>query len=299
MLKEKLSRVITGDQKRTIKSAYSRIKIFLVKQFMSYDGAMLRATLKKMGMSESDTVMVHANFKQDSGFRGTPLDLVNALMGTFGKEGNLLMVSIPFRGYAYDYLLKMKPFRKNRTISMMGLVTETFRKTSGVMRSLHPTHPVLAFGKDRAWLVEDHEMSQFPCGAGTPYEKFRQLRGKILFFDVGFGAITFMHYVEDMLKDKLPFKLYHDEPFTVTAYDENNIRYEIKTFVFNKKVVRNVRKLEEEMLRLNLIKTAKVGNSNLVLVNAEDVVTCMTSMVESGNFFYDDWDKPVGQASSI
>jgi len=40
---------------------------------------------------------------------------------------------------------------------------------------------------------------------------------------VGFGAITFMHYVEDMLKDKLPFKLYHDEPFTVTAYDENNI----------------------------------------------------------------------------
>jgi aminoglycoside 3-N-acetyltransferase len=297
MLKEKLSRLITENQKRTIKSAYSRIRNFLVNHFMSYDEAMLRSALRKISISESDTVMVHANFESDSGFRGIPLDLVNALKGFFEKEGNLLMVSIPFRGYAYDYLMKMKPFRKNRTISMMGLVTETFRKTDGVIRSLHPTHPVLAFGKDSVWLVEGHEKSQFPCGAGTPYEKFRQLNGKVLFFDVGFGAITFMHYVEDMLKDKLPFKLYHDQLFTVTAYDENDIKYEIKTFAFNKNVVRNLRKLEEEMLKRDLIKTVKVGNSNLVVVNAEDVVTCMTSMVESGNLFYDDWDKEIGITS--
>jgi hypothetical protein len=106
-----------------------------------------------------------------------------------------------------------------------------------------------------------------------------------------------MHYVEDMLKDKLPFKLYHDQLFTVTAYDENDIKYEIKTFAFNKNVVRNLRKLEEEMLKRDLIKTVKVGNSNLVVVNAEDVVTCMTSMVESGNLFYDDWDKEIGITS--
>src|SRR5208283_2276518 len=101
MLKEKLLRLITEDQKRTIKSAHSRLRKFLINHFMSYDEAMLLSALRKMGMSESDTVMVHANFEPDSGFRGTPLDLVNALKGFFGKKGNLLMVSIPFRGFAY------------------------------------------------------------------------------------------------------------------------------------------------------------------------------------------------------
>ncbi len=297
MLKEKISPYITGDQKRMIKSAYSRMKKFVVNHFMSYDEAMLRAAWKSMGISEADTVMVHANFKPDSGFAGTPLDLVGALMRFVGREGNLLMVSIPFRGSAHDYLLKKKPFRKNKTMSMMGLVTETFRKTDGVMRSLHPTHPVLAYGKDSAWLVAGHETCLFPCGAGTPFEKLRQSRGKILFFDVGFGAITFFHYVEDILKDKLPFKVYYDEPFSVTAYDEHDRLHEIKTFVFKKDIIRNTRIVEEEMTRRHLIKKCKVGNSHLMLVNAEDVVTCQTALMESGNLPYSDREKADGLIS--
>ena len=287
MLRRTFLKYLSTKKKLEIKSNYNKIKQFFVNVLLSYDGEMLKVKLKKMGIVETDTLMVHANFELASGFKGTPNDIVNALVELLGKDGNLLMVSIPFRGTAYDYLMKKKPFRLNKTMSMMGLITEAFRRKNGVLRSFHPTHPVLAYGKDSTWLVADHEKCEFPCGVGTPFEKFRRLKGKILFFDVSFLAITFFHYVEDLLKDKVPFNVYHEEPFSVVAYDENDHEHVIKTYVFNRSLIRNANKLEKEMLKLRLIKKGKIGNSTLILINAEDVVACQTSMVESGNLPYD------------
>ncbi len=290
MLRNKILQYLGEKKKLEIKSKYNKMKKSVVNFLLSYDGEKLKAKLRKMGIKETDTLMVHANFEPDSGFKGNPNDIVNALVELVGTKGNLLMVSIPYRGTAYDYLMKKKkPFRVNKTISMMGLITEMFRRKNGVLRSLHPTHPVLAYGKDDAWLIEGHEKCLFPCGIGSPFDKFRQLKGKILFFDVGFGAITFFHYVEDLVKEKLPFKIYHKECFTVTAYDQNNQECTIKTYAFNRKYVRNARKLEEEMSKQGLIIKGKVGNSSMLLVNAEDIVKCQTAMVESGNLPYESW----------
>ncbi len=287
MLRSLISRGISGDKKRAIKSKYNKLKIFLVNIFLSYDSDALKDGLKKLGIKDTDTILVHANFNADNGFKGEPLDIVNVLVDLVGTNGNLMMVSIPFRGTTYDYLKKNKPFKINKTISLMGLITEMYRRKEGVLRSFHPTHPVLVYGKDRAWLTADHEKCLYPCGVGSPFDKFRQLNGKILFFDVGFGAITFFHYVEDILKDKLPFEVYHNDPFLVEAYDKNNNKHVIETYAFSENISRRACKLEEEMEKQHLIKKGKVGNSRFLLVNAEDVVTCQTSMVESGNLPYD------------
>lgn len=287
MIRSTLSKHLSDKTKLSIKAKYGKIKTHLVLYLRSYTADDLRSRLRQIGVAETDTLLVHANFEQDSGFKGTPQDVVDALIQTVGLEGNLLMVSIPYRGTAYDYLKRNKPFRIRKTMSMMGLVTELFRRTEGVMRSLHPTHPVLVYGKDSSWLVEDHEKCMFPCGAGSPFDKFRQLNGKILFFDVDFTSITFFHYIEDHIKHKLPFDIYHSDPFSVTAYDYENREHTINTYVFNPQLVRNAAKLKSEMITNNLIIKARVGNSQLLLVEPEDVVSCMTSMVEAENYPYD------------
>lgn len=51
-----------------------------------------------------------------------------------------MAMSIPFRGSAYDYLSKGKPFYKDKTISMMGLITEIFRRRAGDEKEYQP-HP--------------------------------------------------------------------------------------------------------------------------------------------------------------
>ena len=286
MLREKVSQYLGDQKKLEIKAKYSKLKKGFATTFLSYDGEKLKKKLLSMGIKETDTLFMHSNFKQDSGFKGTPNDIVNAMVDLLGTKGNLLMVSIPFRGRAYDYLMRNKTFRVNKTLSMMGLITEAFRRREGVLRSFHPTHPVLVYGKDSEWLAKGHEKCVFPCGIGTPFDKFRQLNGKLLFFDVRFTSITFFHYIEDILKDKLPFDVYDEKLFTVTAYDQFNQPKTIKTYAFSRQA-RNADKIRAEMSKRNMIKEGKVGNSNMILVNAENVVSCFIDMVESGNLPYD------------
>lgn len=286
MIKTIASRCLTDRQKRWIKSKINEIKKSFANIYFRYDGNHLKAALKQMGIKESDTLLVHANFQPNSGFKGTPLDLVNALVELIGSQGTLMMVSIPFRGAAYDYLAQNKPFHVKKTLSMMGLVTELFRRKEGTLRSLHPTHPVLAFGKNAAWIVAGHERCLFPCGAGSPFEKFLKLGGKILFFDVSFGAITFFHYVEDLVKEKLPFPIYDEKLFTVTVYDDKDHLHTVQTYTFHKGLARNAEKLEEEMLKQQKVRRRRIGNSTLALVHAEDVVSTQAGMVEVGRLPY-------------
>ncbi len=157
MLKKKISQAISPKTKLKIKSKIRKIKTGVASSILSYDGTKLVDALKEIGIQENDTVLLHANFKPDSGFKGDPGDVVNVLKSFLGKKGNLLMVSIPFRGSGFDYLKKNKPFRLKKTMSMMGLITEMFRRSEGVKRSLHPTHPVLVYGKDSSMLTAAHE----------------------------------------------------------------------------------------------------------------------------------------------
>jgi len=285
-LRSTLSRLVSERHKRAIRSKLNEAKKRFAGALLGYDGAKLKARLRSAGVSESDTLLVHSNFEPDSGFQGTPLDLANALVELVGSKGNLLMVSIPFRGAAYDYLALGKPFNVRKTMSMMGLVTEMFRRRAGTVRSLHPTHPVLAYGKDAEWLVADHERCLYPCGPGSPLEKLHRLKGKLLFFDVSFGSITFFHYVEDLLKERLPFPIYSDRLFSVPAVDANGANHVIQTYAFSKEVPRAAEKLEAEMLRRGMIREGRVGNSRFQVVATADVVTCFTAMVEAGNLPY-------------
>jgi aminoglycoside 3-N-acetyltransferase len=171
-------------------------------------------------------------------------------------------------------------------MSMMGLVTEMFRRREGTLRSLHPTHPVLALGKDAGWLVAGHERCLFPCGRGSPFEKIHQAKGKILFFDVSFRSITFFHYVEDLLKERLPFPVYDERLFSVPVVDAEGNSRTLQTYAFSKTMRRKAEVLESEMERRGKIARGRIGNSRFCLVTAEDVVACFTDMVASGNLPY-------------
>lgn len=276
--------LLSQKQQRFIKAKLNSAKIWWVKSFRRYEAEDLKSALRDMGITESDTLMVHANFKPDSGFDGTPADIVTALAELVGEHGNLMMVSIPFRDTAYDYLEKNKPFNVKKTMSMMGLITEMFRRREGTLRSLHPTHPVLAIGKDAASLVADHESCLFPCGVGTPFEKLLQRKGKILFYDVGFGAITFFHFVEDVIKDRLPFPAYEDKLFSVTVIDHDGASRTVQTYAFTKNIRRDTDKVLEQMNIRGMVERRRVGNSNLILVDAENVLSVMESLVDAGDY---------------
>lgn len=260
-----------------------------VHAFRSYDSPQLIACLRSLGLKKGDTVLLHSGFDPLCGFRGSIGALTNAFLEVIGAEGNLLMVSLPYRSSSLEYLKNLKSFDVRRTPSMMGLVSEFFRRRPNVLRSLHPTHPMLACGPDAEWIVADHELCRYPCGPGTPFEKLVSLDAKAVFFNVPFDNFTFFHNLEHLVSSELPFELYTDEPFEVPVIDKSGESKTVTTFVFSLDAIRRrqFHVLEGEMRRRRMIRKGRVGNSYILSARLRDSIECVLDMSRRGRYFYD------------
>lgn len=115
------------------------IKSFLVDYFMSYDVNHFSSSLSQLGLADHDSVMIHASWQALNGFKGRPVNMVNSLKELVGPAGLLVMPSLTYQNEStHDYLLRYKPMNVRRTPSMMGLLSEVFRRGKEVRRSLIP-----------------------------------------------------------------------------------------------------------------------------------------------------------------
>jgi aminoglycoside 3-N-acetyltransferase len=272
-----------------LKAKLLQARRLFVRAVLSYDAPRLSACLRALDIRRGDSVMLHSAFAQHHGFRGTIEELTNVFLGAVGPEGNLLMVSLPFRSSSLQYLSTLKQFDVRRTPSMMGLVSEYFRRRPEVLRSLHPTHPMLAYGPKAGWLIADHESCKYPCGPGTPFEKIAELDGKAVFFNVPFATFTFFHYLEHRVSPGIPLSIYCDQPFQVPVIDRMGARRTVTTYVFSPEAIRRRRfhVLEDELRRRGLIRERRIGNSRVLAVRLRDTIDCVDNMCQNGQYFYD------------
>lgn len=288
MLRESVDRLLTPKQKVRIREALRSAEISLADLLFRHGPRELSAGLARLGVRRGDTLLVHSGFRRATGFQGGPHDVIACLLSAVGEEGNLLMVSLSYETSSYEHLRGDPLFDVRRTPSRMGIVSEIFRRRDGVRRSLHPTHPVLALGRDADWLVRDHERCSTPCGAGTPFAKLRELGGKVLFLDVPFGNFTFIHHIEDLLEGSLPFAVYRTESLPGRVLDRDGREWVVPTRVFSERAVttRSPEVLERRLREKGLLLDTKVGRTRLMLVGCEDAVRVATDMADRGVFFY-------------
>jgi aminoglycoside 3-N-acetyltransferase len=304
-LKRQLRRHISPAQKAYLKAQLSQITklpacLFLTKfyfkhkrniinKFFSYDSLQLENQLRRIGLVEGDTVFTHSSFAAYNGFKDGPQKVIDCILNVIGNSGNLLMVSMGYHGISsYEYLRSGEKFDVLKTMSQMGIITEIFRRKKGVVRSLSPTNPVLAFGPDAAWLVADHHRIMYPCGKGSPFDKILKLNAKALFFDTPIYSMTFYHYLEDRFKESLSVQLYREFPVESIVVDAEGNELKVKTYIFNDAAVqrRSIRNLEKVLRKNNVIRFNRIGNTTLRLVNLSDVVDCVQKMVEAGQRLY-------------
>jgi aminoglycoside N3'-acetyltransferase len=279
---------LNNDQKKWLKTIVTKIDKSLTNTFFKYDSKDLEYALRQLGIKSGDTVLLHVTYKFNSGYVGKPQSIVDVLIDIIGDNGNLLMVSLPYTGSTLEYLQKNEVFDVRKSVSQMGIITEIFRRRQGVLRSLHPAHPVLVYGKDSEYIVKDHDKCIFSCGKGSPFEKFYLLKGKILFFDTTFRPITFLHYIEDIIKNKLPFPLYTAEPIRSKVIDYNRNEIEITTFPFDRYIFENrdsllLGKYLDDNKKL---RKKKIGRTELILVDSEDAVWGVNKLLENGILIY-------------
>lgn len=275
--------------KNRLRARWKRAKKKWVQTFRSYGPPELVEALRALGIHDGKTVMLHSAFKDASGFLGSPADVAETFLEAVGEGGNLVMVSLPTTGASYDYLSRVKVFDLNKTPSRMGLVSEFFRRRKGVLRSRHPSHPVLAYGPKAGWIVEAHDRCLYPCGPDSPFDRVLALGGTAVFFDTGLDKMTFFHWLEHHVQDEIDVPLYQPEPFDVPVIGADGNEGRVRTFAYSQEIIDRRRDfiLHREMWRRGIVRKGRVGNTTLLAVRLKDVVRCVDEMKSRGVFFYD------------
>ena len=261
----------------------------VVKVLMAYDGPKLLSCLRSLGIESGDTVLLHSSFEEHHGFQGSIQEVTDVFVEAVGPRGHLLMVSLPYRSSSFLYLSKLKRFDVRKTPSMMGMLSELFRRRPGVLRSLSPSHPMLVHGPRAAWFVADHQACQYPCGPGSPFEKLLTSDAKALFYNTSFDAYTFFHYLEHLVSSQMPFRLYTEQPFQAQVIDHDGVPSTVPTYAFAADAMqrRRFEILEHELRKRNAIKELRIGNGSVQVVRIRETVECVLDMSRRGVYFYD------------
>ena len=269
-------------QLKALRQQYSRT-------FHSFTADDLLRRLRRLGIEPGDTVLVHSSFDAFEGFTGKPTDVIAALEEVIGPQGALLMPTLPFTGTAVEYVKENPLFDVARTPSRMGLITELFRRSPGVIRSVHPTHSVAVWGAGAESIALGHHEAKTPCGKGTPFTRLLERQGKILLLGVDIGSVTFYHGVEEILEARLPTSPFTKQIFHLKSrtYDGSLLNTETRLFEPAVSKRRNLDKLVPELKRRGTWRTQRLGRLTITILNAEDVLAAVAGMADRGIYCYD------------
>ena len=225
--------------------------------------------LKHVGLQSGDVVMLHSALSKMGYVEDGANTVIDAFKEVVGNEGTLMMPAFPAVGFNYDYLNSQPIFDVNQTPSKMGAITETFRKQSNVLRSLHPTDSVIAIGKQAVYLTKDHFGQLTPYNVQSPFYRLCELKGKIVLIGVDFNSLTNLHTLEDAVEN-FKYPVYHEQQFDCTMLDEGGNKRTMKTKVHNpvysKK--RQCNALIPHFERAGILKHFKIGLADCMLIDA-------------------------------
>ncbi|MCH2233825.1 MAG: AAC(3) family N-acetyltransferase [Crocinitomicaceae bacterium] len=187
---------------------------------------------KSLGIRSGDVILVHSSLSKIGYIENGPKTLIRALQNLVGDEGTILMPTSPNAEYQYDFIKKNPVFDVINTPSKTGKITEVFRTSENVVRSVHPTEPVAAWGKNAQWFVEGHFGELTPYTEKSPFKRVSDKNGKLVYIGVTLdNAGTNLHTLEDALDFKFP--IYANEIFEVEVIDENGVKHLVKTKAHN------------------------------------------------------------------
>lgn len=239
--------------------------------------------LRALGVTSGATVLVHSSMDRLSrrvpGLK--PIVLIRLLQELLGEEGTLLMPTFPFRGRQRDHADRCDTFDVRRTPSQAGLVTEVFRRMPGVVRSLHPTHPIAGWGRHAADLLATHHLGT-AFGPNSPMYKLGERGGVV----VGLGTrprdtYTILHVPEE-LDPVTRAWAYEERPRVMTIVDgTRHFPYQFHVLRADAERERFELDLLNALLRERVVRSVVAGGLPCSAAPADRVIERALQLIES------------------
>lgn len=215
-------------------------KLAAIAEYGKFNANELSQELHTLNISEGDVLFVQTSFGNLYTLDATPATLLSILRELVGPTGTLLMPAYTIPQSDEDWV-----FDPAREPTYTGIVNEIFRRSPGVIRSLHPRHSICGIGLQAPKLLEGHERCARADGIGSPFDKMRFLsNAKILTLGLPKGYVSFLHWIEDIAPEKLPFPVHIKKPIKLAIQSEVGkieiLDYQIKSTVSNRLRLKNV-----------------------------------------------------------
>ncbi len=253
----------------------------------------IEAALREAGLGEGDAAFIQAGMSSFGTIEGGPDTVIEAFARVLGADGLIAMPSFPLDRPAIEYLRTEPVFDLRNTPSRMGAISERFRTSEGVVRSLHPTHPVCARGPGAEEVVAGHELAPTPFGAGTPFARLIERGAHQVYFGSGVGAITMYHAYEFLREPPYPIEVFLPQRFEARCIDANGEAVVVHTLVHDPRVT--VHRIDnnpplEAQVRERLIgggmRSVTLGRGEVLAQTLPELLVQFEQMLGEGSTIY-------------
>ncbi|MGQ9651255.1 MAG: AAC(3) family N-acetyltransferase [Phycisphaerae bacterium] len=253
--------------KRTAKRWAARCADAIGWLVQSTTPAELTAALCGLGIRPGQTMTVHSSFGGMRYFKGTAFDALQAILDVVGPEGTVVMPTFSFDGRSYDYLASGPSFDLRRTPAQTGLICELMRRRKDAIRSLNPTHSVVAVGPLAQTIVSDHENSRTPFDMHSPWRYLLELNAWMVFVGVPdrLLPVSAYHHFDELLEGELGVRIYHPKPFEVRLLDAEGRERCVTTYAHDPETGRrrDYDRVCEYQVKMGVLKRSHVGAISL------------------------------------
>lgn len=221
-------RYLKGDHVDTLRETYFKLRgqmaPVMKRVYGSFDTATLRQHLEERIGRDFQILMVHSSVNHMKPmYTDSALDLVRMLQDYCGPERTLAMPAFyfgePQSGGARPTFEKNPRFDLRRTPSQMGLATELFRRSPGVLQSRHPVYRVAAKGPLAQAMLEGHATASSPAGIGSPFDFMARHDTLIIGLGKPVQVMTQAHHTEELMREEFPLPSADGEPLPMTLVD--------------------------------------------------------------------------------
>lgn len=142
--------------------------------------------LRALGLERGQRVVVHSSLRAVGPVEGGPDAVADALVDVLGPGGLLVAPTFTYDTVRFDPL---------STPGRTGALGESLRRREGAIRSLHPSHSLVAVGRGASALCAAHE-ERPATDVDTPLDRLAGSGGHVLLLGVGHISNTTMHVGE-------------------------------------------------------------------------------------------------------
>ena len=233
----------------------------------------ISAGLAAIGLPHGATVMVHSSLSAFGQVQGGEHAVIDALFAVVGEAG---LVVVPTHTWG-TVNARQPVFHVQLSPSIVGRITETFRRRPEAVRSRHPTHSVAAIGANAEAFVAGHAQSTTPCAPDSPYGRLVRARGWVLLLGVNLSRLTLMHGLEEWAP--VPWLFDRMETLYTILEDGSVLTVPSQRHSADPGCARDYPALEPLLVGHGIIRTGTIGAATIRLIDAAAAAELLVPML--------------------